>query len=303
VNTIKSELSALGDGVEEFRAVCRQLHSRLKNIPDCPAAPFESEADALMDRWLDVSERTDCYFDNLQIGISMWDKLLLLAREVEIWTNNKLRTFAQPHPFQTEQDVIAMQEELKTQEENVEQFHHRSAEIKDILHNSELPTELQVIESHMRKRMEEVKELFTETSDVYRELVAAKAQVTARMTGCMSSVQMIKDALRTLAASEGAQLIQDIQVLSEKLQLETEQADTLMQQVTVLANVASPESLLSLAEDGAQLQENISEVRNMIILKKEEAESLNNPQQAKYAQVTKSDDLHFQVTVQKIQDL
>lgn len=60
--------------------------------------------------------------------------------------------------------------------------------------------------------MEEVNELFTETSGVYRELVAAKAQVTARMTECMSSVQMIRDALSTLAASEGAQLIQDIQV-------------------------------------------------------------------------------------------
>ncbi|GAA6103692.1 nesprin-2 [Tachysurus ichikawai] len=302
VNTIKSDLSALGDGVEEFRAVCRQLHSRIRNIPDCPDAPFESEADALMDRWLDVSERTDCHFDNLQIGLSLWDKLLLLAREVESWTNIKIREFAQPHPFQTEQDVLAMQEELKIQEKNVDHFHHRSAEIKGILHSSEPPPELQVIESQMRKRMEEVKELFTETSDVYRELVAAKAQVTARMTECMSSVQMIKDALSTLAVSKGPQLIQDIQVLSEKLQLETEQADTLMQQVAMLANVANPESLLSLAEDGAQLHECISEVRNMILLKKKEAESPSKPQQVKYAQVTKSDDIHFKVTVQKIQD-
>ncbi|KAK2864041.1 hypothetical protein Q7C36_003195 [Tachysurus vachellii] len=302
VNTIKSDLSALGDGVEEFRAVCRQLHSRIRNIPDCPDAPFESEADALMDRWLDVSERTDCHFDNLQIGLSLWDKLLLLAREVESWTNIKIREFAQPHPFQTEQDILAMQEELKIQEENVDHFHHRSDEIKESLHSSEPPLELQVIESQMRKRMEEVRELFTETSDVYRELVAAKAQVTARMTECMSSVQMIKDALSTLAVSKGPQLIQDIQVLSEKLQLETEQADTLMQQVAMLANVANPESLLSLAEDGAQLHEFISEVRNMILLKKKEAESPSKPQQVKYAQVTKSDDIHFKVTVQKIQD-
>lgn len=70
----------------------------------------------------------------------------------------------------------------------------------------------------------------------------------------------------------------------------------------MLANVASPESLLSLAEDRAKLQENISEVMDMIILKKEEAKSPNKPQQVKYVQVTKSDDVHYQVTVQKIQD-
>lgn len=56
-----------------------------------------------------MTERTDCYLENLQIGMSQWDKLFLLAREVEIWTNNKLRTFAEPHPFQTEQEVHVMQ--------------------------------------------------------------------------------------------------------------------------------------------------------------------------------------------------
>lgn len=76
-----------------------------------------------------------------------------------------------------------------------------------------------------------------------------------------------------------------------------------MQQVALLANMASPESLLSITEEGAQLQKNISAVKNMIILTREEAESLSKPQQVKYAQVTMSEDLHSQVTVQKIQDL
>lgn len=88
------------------------------------------------------------------------------------------------------------------------------------------------------------------------------------------------------------------QVLWEKLQFETQQADTLLQQVALLANVASPESLLSLAENGAQLQENISAVKDMIMLKREEAESTGKPQQVKYAKVKKSEDHHSQVTVQ-----
>lgn len=60
--------------------------------------------------------------------------------------------------------------------------------------------------------MEEVKELFTETSDVFGELVAAKAQVTARIMECMASIESIKHALSTLTASDGPELIQDIQV-------------------------------------------------------------------------------------------
>lgn len=54
VNIIKSELSGLGDGVEEFRAVCKQLQSQMIMISDRTDAPFETEADTLMDHWLDV---------------------------------------------------------------------------------------------------------------------------------------------------------------------------------------------------------------------------------------------------------
>lgn len=75
-----------------------------------------------------------------------------------------------------------------------------------------------------------------------------------------------------------------------------------MQQVALLGNVASGESLLSLIENGAQLQENISAVKDMISLKREKAERLSKPQQFEYAQVTKLDELHCQISVQNMQD-
>lgn len=55
---IKDDLSGLGPKMEEFRSVCRQLQSQLKKIPDCSETPFETEADALVDSWLDVSAST-----------------------------------------------------------------------------------------------------------------------------------------------------------------------------------------------------------------------------------------------------
>lgn len=83
VNAIKSDLSSLGDGVEEFRAVCRQLHSRIRNLPDCPAAPFESEADALMDCWLDVGPS----FSKLRVLITLLKMALLfgMTHREAIW--------------------------------------------------------------------------------------------------------------------------------------------------------------------------------------------------------------------------
>lgn len=38
-----------------MRAVRGQLQAQLRAFPDCAIVPFESEADDLVDRWLDVS--------------------------------------------------------------------------------------------------------------------------------------------------------------------------------------------------------------------------------------------------------
>ncbi|XP_030628013.1 nesprin-2a [Chanos chanos] len=281
VTGIKSELSDLGDGVEEFRGVCRQLQSQMRKISDCADAPFENEADALMDRWLDITERTDSYLDNLKIGLALWDKLLVLAGEIETWTTYKLKAFAQTCPFETELEVTAMQEELKAQEDSVERFHSRAAEIQELLQSREPPLELQVIESQLRKRMGEVKELFLETSEVFRDILAAKTQVAAKMAECLSSLQTIQDSLRALSASDRPQLLQKIQSLSVELQTQVEQADAVLQQVVLLASVAGPENLQGLAKDSTCLQECISTTRQLIEQKKELAETLSEPAQGR----------------------
>ncbi|XP_051500897.1 nesprin-2-like [Myxocyprinus asiaticus] len=298
VTSIKSELNDLGDGVEEYRAVCRQLQSLMRRIPDCADAPFESEADALMDRWLDVTEKTDCHLDNLQAGFSLWEKLLLMAGEVEGWTAQKLMTLAQTHPFQTEQDVSAMQDELMAQQENIEHFHRRSLEIQELLQIREFPLELQVIESQLRKRMAEVKELFSETSDVFTQLVAAKMQVSSEIAEHQSSIHTITDALNTLTSSESTQVLNTIQFLSEQLQTEAEQSEALLQQIGLLASIAGLENLHALAEDGARLQESICTARELIMEKTEQIMNPNNPKNPQMVQ----DPKHIKLWINKTQD-
>lgn len=67
----------------------------------------------------------------------------------------------------------------------------------------------QVIETQLRKKMGQVKELFDEMREVFCALVSAKSQVADTVSKCMSSVQTIK---ATVASSEGSQLTENIQV-------------------------------------------------------------------------------------------
>lgn len=55
VQATKTELSSLGGRIEEVRSVCRHFHTNIHQIPECNTVSYEDEADALKDRWLDVS--------------------------------------------------------------------------------------------------------------------------------------------------------------------------------------------------------------------------------------------------------
>ncbi len=53
--------------------------------------------------------------------------------------------------------------------------------------------------------MAEVKELFSETSDVFRQLDAAKGKVASDIADQLSSIQTIINALNSLTTSESPQ--------------------------------------------------------------------------------------------------
>ncbi|KAJ8411706.1 hypothetical protein AAFF_G00153440 [Aldrovandia affinis] len=272
VHGLKEDLGGLGEGVEEIRGVCRQLQSQLKKIPECADAPFEREADALVDRWLDVTEKTDSHMDNLRVGLELWDKLQLLGVELDNWMGRRLAMFAERHPFQCEEEVITLQDEIQAQEENIDRFHRKSSEIQELLQSKESPLELQVMETQLRKKMEQVKELFSDSSDVFQELMAVRQHIAERMAECQSSLQVIQSAMSVLSASENPQLPAQIQELSVRLQSEADQADSLLKEVNLMASVASPQALRTLTAEGARLKESVHNTQELICLEKEQAE-------------------------------
>ncbi|KAI3364132.1 hypothetical protein L3Q82_010949, partial [Scortum barcoo] len=305
VQETKAELSGLGSRVEEVRSVCRQLHTHLRQIPECTNFPFEGEADALMDRWLDISERTDSHLENLHLGLTLWDGVIQLGAEVESWTANKLAVFAQSLSFQTEENISALQKEIVAQEENMESFHRRTTEIQELLQSTEPPLELQVVETQLRKKIEQLKELVSEAEDVHRQMVAAKGQITARMSECFDSFQKIQDSLITLSGSDVAAVLAKLKDLLFKLQKEDEQAESLLEDLRVMASIASPVSLQSVSADGMQLRDKVrnthqlfSEVeeqteRNIHALDRlqRESEHLEHWLQAAEERAAKEDDL------------
>lgn len=132
-------------------------------------------------------------------------------------------------------DVVAWQDEISGNEEHIEHFHKKSVEIQEMLQSQEAPLELQVspvdealdkratvtsplsqchlqvMETQLRKRMQHVKELFTDCTDVFEELVAVKTHLAQKIEECQSAVENIQGSLSQLDATQ-PQVETEIQV-------------------------------------------------------------------------------------------
>ncbi|CAL8302952.1 unnamed protein product, partial [Boreogadus saida] len=263
VHDVQEDLRGVGVRMEEVRVVSRQLTAHLKRMPDCSEAPFEGESDALMDGWLDVTEKSESYMDNLQVALEQWERQLGLGAEVEAWAAAKLAVFAESHPFNSEQQVLDMRDEIQSHEENIERFHKKSVEIQEMLQSQDPPLELQVVETQQRKRMEQVQELFSDSTDVFEELVAVKKHLAEKIQECAAALENIQTSVNNVSTSEprANTLLQD---LSEDLDFQEEKAQGVVRELDLISSVASPEALEPLTQDASRLKHAFSLGRELI---------------------------------------
>lgn len=59
-----------------------------------------------------------------------------------------------------------------------------------------------VMETQLRKRMQQVKELFTDCTDVFEELIAVKTHLAEKIEECQSAVENIQGSLSRVDASQ-----------------------------------------------------------------------------------------------------
>ncbi|KAM9786747.1 uncharacterized protein syne2b isoform 3-T3 [Syngnathus typhle] len=266
---IKEDLSGLGERMDELRTVCRQLQSQLKKFPECREAAFEAEADRLMDIWLDVIEKVDAYMDNLQVGSELWDKELALGAEIDNWIASKLALFAESHPFHNQQQVLALKEEIQVYEKNIQHFHNNCEEIQKLLQSHESPLELQVMETQLRKRLEQVKELFADCTDVFEELMVVKNHLGQKLQACLSAVENIKGSVSKLQASQ-PDAEAHLQDLHDGLEAQEEQAELVLREMALVSGVAGTQVLEELWAGCGQLMDVIARTKDAIRLKREE---------------------------------
>ncbi|XP_040189336.1 nesprin-2 isoform X2 [Rana temporaria] len=150
VKAVKQEFDDHSEEVDEISSTCKKLQSQINQIKSFEESPFQTEANTIIDKWLDITEKLESYNENLKSAISAWNKIQHFLEDIEQW---ELRKKAFEASDLTREEILKFNIEVKNHEKHLEEISKLSREIQNLLQIDELPLELQVIQSNLQSKV------------------------------------------------------------------------------------------------------------------------------------------------------
>ncbi|XP_076778100.1 nesprin-2 isoform X4 [Arvicanthis niloticus] len=214
IETVKEEFSNHLEVVDKINQICKNLQYHLNKMKTFEDPPFEKEANAIVDRWLDVNEKSEEYGENLGRALALWDKLLNIKNNIDEWTE-KILGKGESHEL-TEEDRERVKEELKVHEEQTAEFSRRVADIQLLLQSNEKPLELQVMESSVLSKMKEVKTHVTGESNSYVPS-GNTAELREDLDQAKTQMGMTESLLNALSPSDSLEIFTKLEEIQQQI--------------------------------------------------------------------------------------
>ncbi|XP_028644870.1 nesprin-2-like [Grammomys surdaster] len=214
IETVKEEFSNHLEVVDKINQICKNLQYHLNKMKTFEDPPFEKEANAIVDRWLDVNEKSEEYGENLGRALALWDKLLNIKNNVDEWTE-KILGKGESHEL-TEEDRERLKEELKVHEEQTAEFSRRVADIQLLLQSNEKPLELQVMESSVLSKMKNVKTHVTGESNSYVPS-GNTAELRDDLDQAKTQMGMTESLLNALSPSDSLEIFTKLEEIQQQI--------------------------------------------------------------------------------------
>uniref|UniRef100_A0ABM5FBV7 Nesprin-2 isoform X3 n=1 Tax=Pogona vitticeps TaxID=103695 RepID=A0ABM5FBV7_9SAUR len=224
VNMVREEFNSHSEDVDKINQICKNLQSQLNKMKSFEEPPFENEANAIVDRWLDINERTETYCDNLERALALWDSLLNLSSSVDEWSSTQLKNLEEG-PV-TEEELVELEAGLQFQEKKLEEFDTKVDEIQNLLNGSEPPLELQVIKSSLSNKMELIRK-YLPSKLIPAELNGNTAELKGDLDLAKTQIGMTESLLKALSPSDTLEIFTKLEELHQKILQQKHQVESL----------------------------------------------------------------------------
>uniref|UniRef100_A0A2K6FJQ6 Nesprin-2 n=1 Tax=Propithecus coquereli TaxID=379532 RepID=A0A2K6FJQ6_PROCO len=191
IEVVKEEFNEHSEVIDKINQICKNLQFHLNKMKTFEESPFEKEANIIVDRWLDLQTK------NLWHYIFIWGfKSIFLKKNCGI--------------------EIRETEELQVHEQKTSEFSGRLAEIQFLLQSSEIPLELQVMESSISNKMEQVKKCLTGESNC-SALSGSTAELREDLDQAKTQIGMTESLLKALSPSDSLEIFTKLEEIQQQI--------------------------------------------------------------------------------------
>uniref|UniRef100_A0A8C4MDW9 Spectrin repeat containing nuclear envelope protein 2 n=1 Tax=Equus asinus asinus TaxID=83772 RepID=A0A8C4MDW9_EQUAS len=214
IEIVKEEFNEHLEVVDKINQICKNLQFHLNKMRTFEEPPFEKEANIIVDRWLDINEKTEDYYENLGRALALWDKLFNLKNVIDEWTEKVLQEMGL-HQL-TEEEREKLREELQVHEQKSSEFSKRVAKIQSLLQSSDIPLELQVMESSILNKIEHVKMRLTGEPN-YCALSGSPAELREDLDQAKTQIGMTESLLKALSPSDSLEIFTKLEEIQQQI--------------------------------------------------------------------------------------
>ncbi|XP_070798547.1 nesprin-2 [Pituophis catenifer annectens] len=214
VNMAKEEFNSYSEDVDRLNQMCKNLQSQVNKMKSFEEPPFENEANAIVDRWLDINERTESYCENLERALALWDKLLNISSLIDEWLDTVQKNLDDGNV--TEKELEELEADVLFQEKKLEEFDTQVDEIQDLLNGSEPPLELQVIKSSLLNKMEVIRKHLPNKSEP-TEVNGSTTELKGDLDLAKTQIGMTESLLEALSPSDPLEIFTKLEEIHQKI--------------------------------------------------------------------------------------
>ncbi|KAM7157907.1 nesprin-2 [Molossus nigricans] len=214
IEIVKEEFNEHSEVVDKINQICKNLQFHLNKMRTFEEPPFEKEANVIVDRWLDINEKTEDYYENLGRALALWDKLFNLKDVIDEWTEKVLRKMELQQLTEEEREILKA--ELQVHEQKPSEFSQIVAKIQFLLQSSEIPLELQVMESSIVNKIEHVKMLLTGEPSC-SALSANTAELREDLDQAKTQIGVTESLLKALSPSDSLEIFTKLEEIQQQI--------------------------------------------------------------------------------------
>ncbi|XP_043917738.1 nesprin-1-like [Protopterus annectens] len=228
---VKNEMANSQEQLDDLTSKGKKLLAELKRITCCVPLAVKHDMDTIVDQWLDVSERIDENIERLRSSLCIWNEIVSIGDEIDGWASSSSAELSENishlnNSQRVEARLEAFQVEVKTKDEKLEELHCKVSELKKLTRSQDVPTELQVLEGDLRKKLENVHEVSERARGTLQDFYTEKKQLETFIDKMTNWLNEVEDLICACTDSTDPEDLNKVKELQKELYSQQSSIDT-----------------------------------------------------------------------------